>query len=107
MRQCILISLACLLLTRVLPAADRPLPPKLDESIDRALAFISKQQHSDGFFDQELRKNAGDADASTHRRAISGLCLLAFLSAAHTPDSGRYGPLVRKATDALTAVVPV
>lgn len=106
MRQCVLISLACLLLTPAVHAVDRPLPPKLDESIDRALAFISKQHHADGFFDQELRKEAGGANASGHSRAISGLCLLAFLSAGHTPDAGRYGPLVRKTTDALTAVVP-
>jgi len=106
--------LPVLLLVLALPAkaADRPVPPKLDDSVDRALAYLAKQQREDGWFDHQFRPAGKDADASRHRRAMTGLVTLAFLSAGHTPDSrtardaGRYGPVVSKAVDALVNAVP-
>lgn len=92
--------------------ADLPVPPKLDESVDRGLAYLAKQQRDDGWFDHQRRPEGKDTDASRHRRAITGLAALAFLSAGHTPDSrnardaGRYGPVVSKAVDALVNAVP-
>jgi hypothetical protein len=86
--------------------ADRPVPAKLDDSIDRALVYLAKQQRTEGWFDHQVRPADKDADASRHRRAITGLCTLAFLSAGHVPDAGRHGAVVRKAVDALVNAVP-
>lgn len=78
-------------------AADRPtLPPKLDDSVERGLAFLAKQQQADGSF----------ADEPSYRTAETGLALLAFLSAGHTPEVGRYGMVVRAAAEHLTGAVP-
>lgn len=71
------------------------LPPSLDGAIDRGLLFLQKQQKEDGSF---------DAQGPPH--AIAGLALLAFLAAGHTPDVGKYGPVVRAALDHLLAASP-
>lgn len=114
-RRCIPAWLLCLLhpLVLVTPAqAERQSPAKLDESVDRALAYLAKQQRDDGWFDHQRRPEGKDGDHSKHRRAITGLVTLAFLSAGHTPDSrsardaGRFGPVVGKAVDAMVNAVP-
>lgn len=82
------------------------MPPKLDEAVGRAVAYLARQQRPDGTFDHQLKPDGQDAPAGGHRRAVTGLCLLAFLSAGHTPDLGHYGPAVRRAVDALAVAVP-
>ena len=87
-------------------AAERPVPAKLDEAVDRALAYLARQQRPDGAFDHQRQPEGQDVNASGQRRAITGLCALAFLSAGQTPDAGRHGNVVRKAVDALADAVP-
>jgi hypothetical protein len=65
-------------------------PPNPDAAIARGLSFLARQQNNDGSF-----------DGGGPRVATTGLCLLAFLSAGHTPDVGRYGLNVRNAVDFL------
>jgi len=66
------------------------MPPGLEQAIDRGLFFLQKQQRADGSF-----KAAGPPSA------ITGLAILAYLSAGHTPDVGKYGLTVRNAIDYL------
>jgi hypothetical protein len=80
-------------------AADRAARAKLDEPIARGLAFLAKQQKADGSFDDP-------EDQQQHRVVTSALAVLAFLSAGHTPDVGRYGIAVRGAVDYVVAQVP-
>jgi len=71
------------------------LPAGLDAAIGRGLTFLQKQQKRDGSFDA-----VGPANA------VSGLAILAFLSAGHTPDVGKYGLTVRSAVDYLVRQQP-
>ncbi|HEX8914611.1 MAG TPA: prenyltransferase/squalene oxidase repeat-containing protein [Humisphaera sp.] len=98
------VVVACAVAAPTARAADRP--AKLDDAVDRALGYLARQQRPDGFFDHERKPEGKDADASGHRRAITGLCTLAFLSAGHVPDAGKHGKVVRSAVDALTNAVP-
>ena len=56
------------------------------------LAYLAKQQKADGSF-----------DASENKVAVTGLSVMAFLAAGHTPDVGRYGLVVRGGIDYLLA----
>src|ERR1051325_9649833 len=85
-------------------AAAQPLLPRssketfplgLDAAIDRGLSYLQKQQRADGSF-----------DATGNPAATSGLAILAFLSAGHAPDLGKYGLTVRNAIDHLVALNP-
>jgi hypothetical protein len=67
-----------------------PLPPGLEQAVDRGLSFLHTRQKADGSF-----------DASGPPSAMTGLALLAFLSAGHTPDLGKYGLTVRNSVDFL------
>lgn len=69
--------------------------PNPDASIARGLSFLARQQNPDGSF-----------DGGAPKLATTGLCLLAFLSAGHTPDVGRYGLNVRNAVDFLLSQPP-
>jgi hypothetical protein len=80
-------------------AADRPGGGKHDEAVGRGLSFLAKQQKPDGSFDDP-------EDQQQHRVVTSALAVLAFLSAGHTPDVGRYGIAVRGAVDYVVAQVP-
>jgi hypothetical protein len=71
---------------------------KVDQSVASALMFLAAQQADDGSFD------GGPGGAP--KIAMTGLSLLAFLSAGHTPDVGRHGLVVRRAADYLTNVAP-
>jgi hypothetical protein len=77
-------------------AGQPPLSPKLDASVERGLAFLARQQAANGSFGGEKQPRA----------ALTGLALMAFLSAGHTPDEGKYGLTVREAVDWLSAQVP-
>jgi hypothetical protein len=65
-------------------------PPNPDVAIARGLSFLARQQNPDGSF-----------DAGAPPVAATGMSLLAFLAAGHTPDVGRYGLNVRNAVDYL------
>ncbi|HSV16613.1 MAG TPA: prenyltransferase/squalene oxidase repeat-containing protein, partial [Tepidisphaeraceae bacterium] len=69
-------------------AQETTLPPKLDESVDRGLTFLSRQQNADG-----------SIDGGGPRVAMTGLSILSMLASGHTPDVGRYGLTVRRAID--------
>jgi hypothetical protein len=71
----------------------------LDEAVERGLAYLARQQHADGSFDDE-------DDGPKYRLASTGLALLAFVASGHTPDTGRYGIAVRGAADLLVDAVP-
>lgn len=85
------------------PAAE-PAAIKLDEAVDRGLAYLARQQHDDGSFDADLKAGAGDA--LKPKMAVTALSLLAFLAEGHMPDMGRYGVAVRGAMDFLVSKVP-
>ena len=61
----------------------------VEQSIDRALAWLAKQQESDGSI---------DAPASAQPAATS-LTVMAFLSKGHVPGEGPYGKVLDKAID--------
>jgi hypothetical protein len=67
----------------------------LDQSIGKGLAYLSRQQNPDGSF-----------DSGGPRIAMTGLTLMSFLAAGHTPGAGKYGGLVRNATDFLLKSAP-
>jgi len=71
------------------PSLGRDVEPR----VNQALAYLARQQKPDGSFD-----DGGNPPAST---ALTGLSLLAFLSAGHMPDQGRHGLVVRGALDYL------
>ena len=64
-------------------------PPEktaVDSAVDRALGFLQRNQDADGAWRGGPRnpKNA----------AVTGLCVMAFLSAGHVPGEGRYARVV-------------
>ena len=94
--------LAILILAVVFPAAiadaamqaadATPIPAGVDAAVAKGLAFLAKQQDRDGSY-----------DGGRSKAAMTGLSLLAFLSAGDVPDLGRYGLAVRKSVDWLLA----
>src|SRR5688572_21622054 len=62
---------------------------QVEQSIDRALAWLAKQQDSDGSI---------DAPTSAQPAATS-LAVMAFLSKGHIPGEGPYGRVLDKAID--------
>src|SRR5512138_2799434 len=103
-RHCLL-SLLCVLATSPAMAATPPAPEpaspavtdaaSVDRAIDRGLAFLARQQAPDGAF-----------EATGPRLATCALSFMSFLAAGHTPDVGRYGLVVRQATDCLVREAP-
>lgn len=85
---------ACWCLALVLSCGATPLfaqPPardRVDDSVDRALAFLKTMQETDGSWRV--------ARAAEHNPAITSLAVMAFLSAGHVPGEGPYGELVTK-----------
>src|SRR5690606_23358766 len=62
---------------------------RLDESVDRALAFLARSQERDGSFRTH----------SSGQPAVTSLCAMAFLSRGHLPDEGLYGNHLGRAID--------
>jgi Prenyltransferase and squalene oxidase repeat len=90
------------LLSLVLVAQVTFVPPvyaqrdaRIDAAVSSGLAFLARQQSDDGSFD-----TVGPKIATT------GIALIAYLSAGHTPEVGRYGLTVRRAVNYLLSVVP-
>lgn len=81
--------------TRAQEPPTDPVPPKLEQAVERGLTFLSKQQEGDGAI-------AGGGP----RVAVTSLALMGYLAAGHVPDLGRHGAAVRAATDYLIAVAP-
>jgi len=65
-------------------------PPKdkdrLEQSVDKALVFLSTMQESDGSWQVHGQKSP----------AVTSLAVMAFLSAGHVPDEGPYGEAITK-----------
>jgi prenyltransferase beta subunit len=61
----------------------------LDESIERALKYLSKHQEKDGSFKSSMERNTG----------ISSLCVMAFLAKGYTPGTGPYGEQINRGID--------
>jgi hypothetical protein len=88
-------SILALVLTAALvhPVAGAPkpedeIPPRLDLSISKGLAFLAKQQEPDGALERDGT-----------RVAITSLGLIAFLAAGNAPDLGKYGFAVQEALE--------
>src|SRR6516165_8153018 len=77
-----------ILLVAVVPlrAADPARDVKLEERIDKALAFLKNTQEKDGSWKAQGRSNP----------AVTALAVMAFLSAGHVPGEGPYGETVEK-----------
>jgi hypothetical protein len=69
------------------------LPPaqwrKMEDSVDRALAWLASQQAADGSF----------PTYPAGQPAVTSLCVLAFLSRGHQPGVGPYGERLNRAID--------
>ncbi len=84
------VTLAVLLLACPLArAADGPKKDKeLEDAVDKALGFLKNTQRDDGTW------SAGRYGG--HNAAITGLSVMAFLSAGHVPGEGPYADTVEK-----------
>lgn len=60
---------------------------QIDNSVDRGLDWLSRQQRSDGAF----------PSTSPGNPAITSLCIMAFLSRGHLPGEGHYGQVLNNA----------
>jgi hypothetical protein len=75
-----------------LPARTSAQPPpgasrdRIDEAVERALAFLKTQQDSDGAWRAHNQKNP----------AITALAVMAYLSAGHVPGEGPYADTVER-----------
>lgn len=90
-------ALVLLLLTSTVALADEKPSRRtaLDERISRALAFLEKAQTADGSW---------HAGGQGRNAAITGLAVMAFLSAGHVPGEGRYSETVENGIHAVLAM---
>jgi len=68
---------------------------RVDEAIDRALAWLATEQQEDGSWTRNER--------TRNATGITGLCLMAFLAKGHTPGVGPYGGVINRGIDFLLA----
>lgn len=62
---------------------------EVDQSVEKALAWLLKQQEADGSFPTLEHGQPG----------VTSLCLMAFLSQGHLPGEGKYGEQLQRALD--------
>jgi hypothetical protein len=80
---------ACITLCVVLgalPVCAQPQRDPVEESVDRALAFLKTMQEKDGCWQMNGERSS----------AATALAVMAFLSAGHVPGEGPYGDLLEK-----------
>jgi hypothetical protein len=89
MKRTLLVALLLLVPTSAAFAADESPAKKteVDESIAKALEFLALTQDKDGSW------RLGSAGRS---HGVTGLAVMAFLSAGHVPGEGKYGEVVEK-----------
>jgi hypothetical protein len=91
----ILLGFICILLSglwfvpcaRSAEAEDRE---AVDQAVERALEYLQRTQQSNG---------AWIGEGNQRSPAITGLAIMAFLSAGHVPGEGKYGETVAKGVD--------
>src|SRR5262249_40466780 len=84
-----------LLIMIAVPQAFAEKPSKrtaLDDRIDRAIAYLHQTQDKDGSW---------KAGGHGKNAAITGLAVMAFLSAGHVPGEGRYADTIEKGINAV------
>jgi hypothetical protein len=72
---------------RPVRAADEPRAPEVDAAVNKALAYLRQSQQRDGCW---LAAGFGAAQSP----GVTGLCVMAFLSAGHTPTEGPHAPAI-------------
>lgn len=82
---------ASLVATSALAVGRAELTPSARQSIDKGLAYLAQTQRSNGSWPSSYGKTTG----------IVGSCALAFMSAGHTPNRGKYSRNVSKALNFL------
>jgi hypothetical protein len=82
-RSCALLVLLC---STAAVFAEPPARTPADKAVDRALEYLQHSQAKDGAW----RSGAGKSPA------LTGLAVMAFLSAGHVPGEGKYGATVEK-----------
>lgn len=77
------------------PASAQPKPdenaPKVDEAIKQGLEYLKSKQNQDGSW----------SGGAGRQPAITGLAVMAFLSAGHVPGEGKYGKVVENGVRAM------
>ena len=68
---------------------DEPVPPKVQAAVDKALAWLSKNQKPEGTW------QAGNGISTS----VPSLAVMAFLARGHVPGQGPYGDTLTKAID--------
>lgn len=89
------VAIAALLVGASSSRAESKSGPEVDAAVERGLAFLARQQ-----------KPTGALTDGPNPVATTGLSVLAFLAAGHTPDAGKHGLVVRSAIDFLVKAVP-
>src|SRR4051812_48578289 len=74
-------------------AADEPVSPESQASIDRGLKYLADKQKPDGTWPSGMNNSS----------AITSLAVMAFLARGHTPGQGPYGDVINKAIDFVVA----
>ena len=69
---------------------------QVDSAIDKALAFLAKDQRKDGSW---TKSSSGGRNTT----AITSLAVMAFLAKGHTPGAGPYGEVINKGVDYILA----
>src|SRR5262249_54933786 len=86
MRRGVLVLLA--LLTVVRPATAQMAAAELERTVDQALEFLKTQQEADGSW--------GTGRGAGRHPALTGLAVMAYLSAGHLPGEGPYRDTVER-----------